>query len=87
MPNSYKRVRKLVITILILYKLEPGKNSNVSLDYNTPVIEKIIEYLRGHDFSNFPSIPKPLPHCRLDMIIGDFDNKFVNGLKEDMIND
>ena len=43
-----------------------GKGSNVSIDYETPVIEKIIEYLRGHDFCNFPVIPKPLPHCKLE---------------------
>jgi hypothetical protein len=59
----------------------------VTIDYDSPVIEKIVEFWRGYDFNNSKPIPKPLPHAKIDLLITEFDKKFVAGLNEQMICD
>lgn len=46
-------------------------------------MEKVIEFLKRHNFENFTEIPKPLPHCNFELLAED-DYGFVKDLSDDM---
>jgi hypothetical protein len=54
------------------------------IDSEAEVVEKVIEFLKRHNFENFTQVPKPLPHCNFEYLVDEQDYVFVRDLNDDM---
>ena len=54
----------------------------IMVDFHSDILSKAVEFLKMHEFDNFTEIPKPLPHCRLDLLIKESDFKWVSELND-----
>ena len=56
----------------------------MTIEAESEVVYKLIEFLTHHNFENFQPVPKPLPHCWLESIVDEYDYNFVKSMGDDM---
>lgn len=61
-------------------KKDVTKNNEVTLDYDTEIVEKLIDFLNKRNYENVSYLPKPIPHSKLELLLDDKDRAFLYSL-------